>query len=344
MTNYLDYTSKVLEELLHIHSPSGDTRAAIAYVSHLFKEMGLDCELNVKNTLIATLPGRVDSKNKVISAHVDTLGAMVKEIKSNGRLKLTQIGGYSWNSVDGENCTISTLEGKRYTGTILFEKTSVHNYGSAPREDKRTEDNMEVRIDELVASKEDTEKLGINVGDFVYFDTRTIITDNGFVKSRFLDDKACVAIILGVAKYFVDNKIKPKYDIKFLISNYEEVGHGASFIPENAFQMLAVDMASPGIGQTSDESAVTICAKDSSGPYDFEMKKRLVELANENNINYKIDIYKHYGSDASAAVRAGNVIQHGLIGPGVDASHAYERTHKDGMLATMRLLKAYMKD
>lgn len=185
MTNYLDYTSKVLEELLHIHSPSGDTRAAIAYVSHLFKEMGLDCELNVKNTLIATLPGRVDSKNKVISAHVDTLGAMVKEIKSNGRLKLTQIGGYSWNSVDGENCTISTLEGKRYTGTILFEKTSVHNYGSAPREDKRTEDNMEVRIDELVASKEDTEKLGINVGDFVYFDTRTIITDNGFVKSRF---------------------------------------------------------------------------------------------------------------------------------------------------------------
>ncbi len=344
MRSHLDYTVKVLEELLHIASPSGDTSKAIAYVEHMFKEMGIETDLTTKNALIATLKGKVSEKNKVISAHVDTLGAMVKEVKLNGRLALTQIGGYAWNAVDGENCVITTIEGKKYTGTILFEKTSVHNYGAAPREDKRTDDNMEVRIDEIVETKEDVEKLGINVGDFVSFETRTIVTDSGFIKSRFLDDKACVALILGVAKYFKDNNIKPKYDIKFLISNYEEVGHGASYLPEGAFQMLAVDMASPGIGQSSDERAVTICAKDSSGPYDFQMRKRLVELAKEENIDYKIDIYKYYGSDASAAVRAGNLVQHGLIGPGVDASHAYERTHNDGILQTMKLLKAYMKD
>ncbi len=344
MRSHLDFTIKVLEELLHIPSPSGDTSKAIAYVEHMFREMGIETNLTTKNALIATLKGKVSEKNKVISAHVDTLGAMVKKIKSNGRLTLTQIGSYAWNVVDGENCTITTLDGKKYTGTILFEKTSVHNYGGAPKDDKRTDENMEIRIDEIVENKEDVELLGINVGDFVSFETRTVVTDSGFIKSRFLDDKACVALILGVAKYFIDNNIRPKYDIKFLISNYEEVGHGASYLPEGAFQMLAVDMASPGIGQNSDERAVTICAKDSSGPYDFQMRKRLIELSKEENINYKIDIYKYYGSDASAAVKAGNLVQHGLIGPGIDASHAYERTHNDGLLETMKLLKAYIKD
>jgi putative aminopeptidase FrvX len=203
---------------------------------------------------------------------------------------------------------------------------------------------MEVRIDELVYSKEDAEKLGISVGDFVSFDTRTVVTSNGFIKSRHLDDKVSVATILGVAKYLTENKIRPKYTINFLISNYEEVGHGASYLPEKAFEILAIDMASPGEGQTSTEEAVTICAKDSSGPYDFDMRKRLVEMAKEDGIDYKIDIYNYYGSDASAAVRAGNMVRHGLIGPGVDASHGYERTHKKGILNTLKLLQRYIEE
>lgn len=344
MKNYLDYTVDILEELLNIPSPTGDTNKIIEIVRHHFMDLGLKTKINVKNGLCVELKGEIEDKIKVVSAHVDTLGAMVKEIKSNGRLILTQLGSYSWHSVDGENCVISTMEGKKYTGTILFNKSSVHNYGNAPRDEKRDDKNMEVRIDELVYSKEDTEKLGISVGDFVSFDTRTIVTSSGFIKSRHLDDKVSVATILGVAKYLTDNKIKPKYTINFLISNYEEVGHGASYLPEKAFEILAIDMASPGEGQTSTEEAVTICAKDSSGPYDFDMRKRLVEMAKEDGIDYKIDIYNYYGSDASAAVRAGNMVRHGLIGPGVDASHGYERTHKKGILNTLKLLQRYIEE
>lgn len=344
MKNYLDYTVDILEELLNIPSPTGDTNKIIEVVRHHFMDLGLKTKINVKNGLCVELKGEIEDKIKVVSAHVDTLGAMVKEIKPNGRLILTQLGSYSWHSVDGENCIISTMEGKKYTGTILFNKSSVHNYGNAPRDEKRDDKNMEVRIDELVYSKEDTEKLGISVGDFVSFDTRTVVTSNGFIKSRHLDDKVSVATILGVAKYLTENKIKPKYTINFLISNYEEVGHGASYLPEKAFEILAIDMASPGEGQTSTEEAVTICAKDSSGPYDFDMRKRLVEMAKEDGIDYKIDIYNHYGSDASAAVRAGNMVRHGLIGPGVDASHGYERTHKKGILNTLKLLQRYTEE
>ncbi len=344
MKNYLDYTVNILEELLNIPSPTGDTNKIIEVVRHHFMDLGLKTKINVKNGLCVELKGEIEDKIKVVSAHVDTLGAMVKDIKPNGRLILTQLGSYSWHSVDGENCVISTLEGKKYTGTILFNKSSVHNYGNAPRDEKRDDKNMEVRIDELVYSKEDVEKLGISVGDFVSFDTRTVVTSNGFIKSRHLDDKVSVATILGVAKYLTENKIKPKYTINFLISNYEEVGHGASYLPEKAFEILAIDMASPGEGQTSTEEAVTICAKDSSGPYDFDMRKRLVEMAKEDGIDYKIDIYNYYGSDASAAVRAGNMVRHGLIGPGVDASHGYERTHKKGILNTLKLLQRYIEE
>ncbi len=344
MKNYLDYTVDILEELLNIPSPTGDTNKIIEVVRHHFMDLGLKTKINVKNGLCVELKGEIEDKIKVVSAHVDTLGAMVKEIKSNGRLTLTQLGSYSWHSVDGENCVISTLDGKKYTGTILFNKSSVHNYGNAPRDEKREDKNMEVRIDELVYSKEDAEKLGISVGDFVSFDTRTVVTSNGFIKSRHLDDKVSVATILGVAKYLTENKIRPKYTINFLISNYEEVGHGASYLPEKAFEILAIDMASPGEGQTSIEEAVTICAKDSSGPYDFDMRKRLVEMAKEDGIDYKIDIYNYYGSDASAAVRAGNMVRHGLIGPGVDASHGYERTHKKGILNTLKLLQRYIEE
>ena len=344
MKNYLDYTVDILEELLNIPSPTGDTNKIIEVVRHHFMDLGLKTKINVKNGLCVELKGEIEDKIKVVSAHVDTLGAMVKEIKSNGRLTLTQLGSYSWHSVDGENCVISTLDGKKYTGTILFNKSSVHNYGNAPRDEKREDKNMEVRIDELVYSKEDAAKLGISVGDFVSFDTRTVVTSNGFIKSRHLDDKVSVATILGVAKYLTENKIRPKYTINFLISNYEEVGHGASYLPEKAFEILAIDMASPGEGQTSTEEAVTICAKDSSGPYDFDMRKRLVEMAKEDGIDYKIDIYNYYGSDASAAVRAGNMVRHGLIGPGVDASHGYERTHKKGILNTLKLLQRYIEE
>lgn len=340
-----DYVINKMVTLLTTPSPTGDTACAIDYVDECFKELGIKTRKTIKNALIATLPGQDDSKHRTLSAHVDTLGAMVKEIKSNGKLKLTQLGGYAWSTIEGEYCTISTEENGEFTGTILLNQASTHVHGGKVNEATRSADNIEVRIDEKVHNKKDVKALGIQVGDFVYFDTRTDVTPSGFIKSRHLDDKACVACILGMAEYLVKNNLTPKYTTHFFISNYEEVGHGSSAsIPEKTFEFLAVDMAAPGDGQESSEYAVTICAKDSSGPYDLDVRRHLTKLAKENEIDYKIDIYPFYGSDASAALRAGWEIKHGLIGPGVDASHSYERLHEDSIDATIKLGVLYMMD
>lgn len=339
----MEKVTQQLIEILNTPSPSGDTEKAISLVKGYFDDLGVKTSYTNKGALMATIPGQDDTKHRVISAHVDTLGAMVKEIKSNGRLKMTQIGGYPWNAVEGEYCTISTYEGKTYTGTILTNKASTHVHGGDSSSNKRSDDTMEVRIDAPVSSAEDVSALGIEVGDFIYLEPRCQITDSGYIKSRHLDDKAAVACLVGTAAHIIENKLTPAYTTHFLISNYEEVGHGAnSAIPEKTFEFLAVDMAAPGEGQTSHEHKVTICAKDSSGPYDLKIRHMLTQLAKDENIDYVIDIYPYYGSDASAMLRAGHDIKHGLIGPGVDASHSFERTHVDGLKATMDLTLAYI--
>lgn len=338
-----NYILEKLETLLNIPSPTGNTEKAIYFVEEEFQKLGISTKRNNKGALIATIKGQNQEKEVILSGHVDTLGGMVKEIKSNGRLKITQLGGYVWSTVEGEHVVIETLGEKQYTGTILTTKASSHVHGSETDELKRNMDNMEIRIDERVSSKEDVLGLGINVGDFVYFDPRTTITPSGFVKSRHLDDKAGVVAILAMAKHLVENNITPNYTTNFFISNFEEVGHGASAsIPEKTFEFIAVDMAAPGEGQTSDEFSVTICAKDSSGPYDYELRKRLINLAKDQGLNYKIDIYPYYGSDGSAALRAGHDIKVGLIGPGVDASHSFERTHIEAIENTVELGILYL--
>lgn len=339
----MNYIISNLEKLLKIPSPTGNAEKAVDFIEDLFKDLGLKTRRTVKGALIATIEGKNTDKEVTMSGHVDTLGGMVKEIKSNGKLKITQLGGYVWNTIEGEHVTIETLEGKDYTGTIMTTKASSHVHGGETSTIERNANNMEIRIDERVSSKEDTLKLGINVGDFVSFDPRVVVTESGFVKSRHLDDKAGVIALVGIAKHLVENNIKPNYTTNFFISTYEEVGHGAATsIPEKTFEFIAVDMAAPGEGQTSDEFSVTICAKDSSGPYDYELRKRLINLAKEENLNYKVDIYPFYGSDGSAALRAGYDFKVGLIGPGVDASHSFERTHKEAIDNTIKLGIAYL--
>lgn len=339
----MDYVIEKLIALLNIPSPTGNTDKAIYFVEKEFNSMGIHTYRSNKGALIATIEGENKDNEVTLSGHVDTLGGMVKEIKSNGRIKLTQIGGYVMDTIEGEYVSIENSQGKTFTGTILITKASSHVHGQGTKDLERNADNMEIRLDEKVSSKEDVLKLGINVGDFIFFDTRTTYTNSGFIKSRHLDDKAGVACILGMAKYLVENNIKPKYTTNFFISNYEEVGHGAcAGIPEKTYEFIAVDMAAPGEGQTSDEYSVTICAKDSSGPYDLSFRKRLVKLAEENNLSYKIDIYPYYGSDGSAALRAGYDFKVALIGPGVDASHSYERTHKEALENTIKLGILYL--
>jgi putative aminopeptidase FrvX len=274
---------------------------------------------------------------------VDTLGAMVKEIKPNGRLRLTQLGSYAWNSVEGEGCLVRTVTGRVVSGTILLTKASFHVYREEVGTLQRKEENMEVRLDARTANADETRALGIEVGDFVYLNPRAELTETGFIRSRHLDDKASVACIYGALKALADAQLVPSQRADILITTFEEVGHGASTgVPADCVELLVVDMAAIGEGQNSDEFSCGICVKDSSGPYHIEMRRKLVELAQNANIPYKLDVYPSYRSDGDAALRAGADIRVGLIGPGVDASHAYERTHQDSLVATARMVVEYL--
>lgn len=332
-----------IKELVSIPSPSGYTEQAISYVAGCMENKKVPFQITNKGALLATIKGKDDSKHRLLTAHVDTLGAMVKEINASGRLKLTMVGGFRWNSVEGEYCKIHTAEGKVYTGTILIHETSVHVYKNAG-EVKRDEDHIEVRIDEVVKTRVDVEALGISVGDFVSFEPRVEETESGFLKSRHLDDKASVGILLHIIDLIQSGQIELAYTTHFLISNNEEIGYGGnSNIPAETVEYVAVDMGAIGDGQATDEYSVSICAKDSSGPYHYKLRQHLVNLAKDNGVDYRVDIYPHYGSDASAAIRAGFDVAHGLIGPGIDASHAFERTHITSLKHTAHLLALYLQ-
>ncbi|WP_226677624.1 M42 family metallopeptidase [Rossellomorea aquimaris] len=336
-------TIQLIKELVEIPSPSGNTNKIMSFVEEYLSDLHLEMRRNRKGALIITLPGEDTERHRMLTAHVDALGAMVKEIKNDGRLRLSMIGGYRWNAVEGEYCQIETSSGKTFSGTILMHQTSVHVYKNAG-EAKRDETNIEVRIDERVRNAKEVRELGIEVGDFVSFDPRAEITESGFIKSRHLDDKASVGMLLRLIRHIQSEGVTLPYTTHFLISNNEEIGYGGnSNIPDETIEYLAVDMGAIGDGQSTDEYTVSICAKDSSGPYHYGLRKHLISLAEENAIDYKVDIYPYYGSDASAAIRAGFDIVHGLIGAGIDASHAYERTHESSILHTETLLWHYVQ-
>jgi putative aminopeptidase FrvX len=336
-------TLQLIKQLVSIPSPTGNTEKAILFIENFLKPLGVETKRNNKGGLIAKLPGKNDQKHRLLTAHVDTLGAMVKEIKSNGRLRLDLIGGFLWNSIEGEYCQIETANGKTYTGTIVMHQQSVHVYKDAGKFE-RIQTNMEVRIDEKVENAEDVRALGIEVGDFVSFDPRVQITDSGYIKSRHLDDKASVAILMKLIETIVKNQIILPYTTYFLFSNNEEIGYGGnSNITPETVEYLAVDMGAIGDGQSTDEYSVSICVKDASGPYHFKLRNHLVELAKQNHIDYRLDIYPYYGSDASAAIQSGHDIVHGLLGPGIDSSHAFERTHELSIENTQKLLFYYVQ-
>ncbi|WP_204954182.1 M42 family metallopeptidase [Metabacillus crassostreae] len=336
-------TMQLIKELVEIPSPSGHTTEIISFVEKYLKDFHVDMKRNHKGGLLVTIPGENKNQHRMLTAHVDTLGAIVKEIKSTGRLMIDLIGGFTYNSIEGEYCQIETINGEVYSGTILMHQTSVHVYKDAGKLE-RNQKNIEVRIDEKVHNADDVRKLGIEVGDFISFNPRAEITKSGFIKSRHLDDKASVALLLNLIKKITIEQISLPYTTHFLISNNEEIGYGGnSNIPPETVEYLAVDMGAIGDGQRTDEFTVSICAKDSSGPYHYGLRKKLIELAKQNNIAYKVDIYPYYGSDASAAIRSGHDLVHGLIGPGIDASHAFERTHYTSLEHTANLLYYYVQ-
>ena len=336
-----DYLLNIIKELLEFHSPTGFCFDIMELIKTKAIELGYKFETTNKGSGIITVEGKSNDKVIGLSAHVDTLGAMVRSITKDGKLKFTLVGGPIAATLDGEYCIIRTREGKEYTGTFLSTSPAAHVYEDAKTK-KRDPENMEIRIDEVVKSKEDVKKLGIESGDFIFIDPKTTITESGFIKSRFIDDKGSVAALFGLLEILSKEKIVPKYKTKILISTYEEVGHGASYIPEDITEMISVDMGCIGEDLNCTEYDVSICAKDSGGPYDYNMTTALVNLAKKNELNYVVDIYPMYGSDVGAALRAGNNIRGALIGPGVHASHGMERTHYNAIENTIKLVYLYL--
>ena len=337
MSSYMDFIKEQLYALTSVPSPTGFTKKATDYLIAELTSLGYTPERSNKGNVSVTLGG--SGSPLVLAAHVDTLGAMVRSVKDNGRLRPTTLGGHPWSTADGENCTIHTRDGRIYTGVVLNTEPSAH---VADQKKEPLEENMEILLDENTASKKETLALGIQTGDIIAMDPRTVVTESGYIKSRFLDDKLSAAILLGVAKAIREDNWVLNRKVSLLFTVYEEVGHGGCVVPEDTEEMISVDMGCVGADLDCTERMVSICAKDSGGPYNYDLITALSDIAREQQLDYAIDIYPHYGSDVEATLRAGYDIRHGLIGPGVYASHNYERSHMDGVQNTFELLKAYL--
>ena len=339
---YKLYIEKIAYKLFRTDSPTGYSKEVNQFLVDELTNLGYNPEVTNKGNVKLFIEGESDAKTVATSAHVDTLGLMVRSINGDGTLNVTNVGGPSIPTLDGEYCKVVTRDGKSYSGTILCKSASVHVYEDA-KSKPRDLSSMIVRIDEVVKNSKDIEKLGIQNGDYVCIDPKTVITESGFLKSRFIDDKGSVCAILSVLRKLKAECKKPKYNTYVYFVNQEEVGHGAATVSANIDEFVTVDMGCVGQDLAGNEFAVSICAKDSGGPYSYELTTKLINLAKENSVNYVVDIFPFYGSDIGAAWRSGVDCQGALIGPGVHASHGMERTHLDAIKATIDLLYLYLR-
>ena len=340
--SYADFAWEQTAGLLAVDSPSGFTKNAAIWVKEAFAALGFDAQFTTKGGMLVDFGGENSQNGLLLAAHTDTLGGMVAQIKGDGRLRITPLGGMNACNGEAENVRVYTRCGKVFDGTLQLCNASIHvnkDYSTV----QRSFDTTEIVLDENVASAKDVQALGIEVGDIVCFDPRTRRTASGYLKSRFLDDKLSVGILLGFAKYCKDNNVTPPRRVYAHITVYEEVGHGGSgSVPQGVTEAISVDMGCVGSGLTCTERQVSICAKDSGGPYSYEVVGKLIEAAKKTGADYAVDVYPFYGSDVEATLRSGYDIRHGLIGAGVYASHGYERSHIDGVYNTLKVLCGYL--
>ena len=342
MKKYTDFAIEKTCGLLNIGSPSGYTEEAIAWLEAEFASLNIPTWKTTKGGLVADFGGKDVDNALFLEAHCDTLGGMVAEIKANGRLRLTNIGGMNANNAEAENAVVVTRKNQKFEGTLQLIDASLH-VNESYNDTLRGWDKMELVLDEDVSSAGDVRALGINVGDYVCFDPRTRVTASGYIKSRYLDDKLSVGILLGLAKYLREENITPERRIYAHFTVYEEVGHGGcASVPAGVTEALVVDMGCVGEGLSCTERMVSICAKDSSGPFCREIVLKLIDAAERAGAVYAVDVYPRYSSDVATTLKAGHDVKHGLIGAGVYASHGYERSHRDGVENTLKLLIAYI--
>ena len=341
---YTDFAVQQAVELLSIDSPTGYTAAAEAHLLKTFREMGYEPVHTVKGGVLVDLGGADKENGLLLEAHCDTLGAMVAELKGSGRLRVVPLGGLPAVMANTENCRVVTKFDGVYEGTLQICNASTHVNGEL-RKTVPDWDNVEVVLDETAASADELKALGIGVGDVVCFDPRTTVTEKGYIKSRFLDDKLSAGILIALAKYLKEEGLTPARRVYLHFTVYEEVGHGgAGSVPAGVTEAISVDMGCVGVGLQCTERQVSICAKDSGGPYSYEIVRKLIAAAKAEEADYAVDVYPHYGSDVEATLGAGWDLRHGLIGPGVYASHGYERSHKDGVENTLKVLAGYIKE
>ena len=339
---YTDLALAQAMALLAIDSPTGFTEKAACWVRDAFSALGYDARRTAKGGVLIDLGGKDDQDALLLEAHTDTLGGMIAEIKGSGRLRLTNLGGMRPENGETENVRVYARDGRVYEGTLQLINASVHVNG-AYGDIKRSWDSVEVLLDEDVKSAEDVRALGLEVGDIVCFDPRTRLTPSGYLKSRFLDDKLSVGILLAFARYLKDTGAVPQRKVYVHVTVYEEVGHGgAASVPAGVTEALSVDMGCVGEGLRCTERQVSLCAKDSGGPYSYEVLGKLIDAAQREGADYAVDVYPHYGSDVEATLSAEHDLRHGLIGAGVYASHGYERSHADGVHNTLLVLKGYL--
>ncbi len=330
-----------LEKELSIDSVTGQYHELQDYLVKEIEALGFKAETLHKGGIIVNAGGK--GNPLLVTAHGDTIGLMVRHINDDGTIKVCKVGGLYAYHTERENVRVHTRDGKVYTGAVQRKNASVHvTEDELDKEVANFDKNSFVVLDEDVHSAADVRALGIEVGDYVALEPRFVVA-NGYIKSHFVDDKALVAVLMELLKDIKDGKIKLARKLYIYISFYEEIGHGGSMIPADVKDFLAVDIACIGPEQTSDERKVSIFCKDSRFPYNLDMTRELEESAKRSKADYVLDIFTpHYGTDADPALVAGFDIRHGAIGPGVRASHGYERTHIDAIKSTYKLLADYV--
>ena len=336
------YLLDTFKHLVSVPSPVSYYEEINPVMEQYARELGVPFQYDRKHTIYFVVDGEDNSKTVLVGAHLDTLGMVVRNVQKDGTLQIRRLGGLNFTSLEGETVTVHTRDGRKYTGLCVCKSHSTHVFDDA-RTLPRDEDTMIISLDEHVHSEEEVRALGILNGDVISFEPNFEYT-NGFIKSRFIDDKACVAAVLGALKYLKENNLKPKYRTLLAFPHYEEINHGGAYVPKEVEEYVAVDIGLIGPENDGTEHGVSICAKDAFSPYDRGLTTRLINLAQSSNCNYAVDVFYHYGTDANAAIRAGNNVYAAAFGMGCYCSHGRERTHIDGVENTAKLVVAYMLD
>ncbi len=339
----VEYLCDMLETLLNIPSPTGFTDEIVQVTGRELERLGIPFELTRRGAIRAHLPGKLQQPDRALVVHLDTTGAMVKNLKENGRLELVPIGHWSSRFAEGARVTLYT-ETEAFRGTILPLKASGHTFNEEVDQQPVAWQQVELRVDSVVKNVQDLQRLNINIGDYVAIDPQPEFLDNGFIVSRHLDNKAGVAILLAAARAIHESGVQLPVDIHLLFTISEETGSGASAIlHRGASELVTIDNGTVAPGQNSRESGVTLAMMDSSGPFDFHLTRKLIDICQSYEIQHQRDVFRHYRCDSASAVEAGNDTRTALICFGIDASHGYERTHLNALRSLAELTTLYLQ-